>query len=158
VAVPADFRDSYEAFAQGPAKLRAAISELTMGELTRRADGSGWSVRDVLVHLSDAELVRSVRIRLILAEERPALFDFDEGTWQRRLQYLWRSPEAALAQFEQARFSTAEILAHCGREAWTRAGVHPTDGDLTVAELVRRGVVHVDDHTAQIAGIRAAKR
>ena len=154
VAVPAEHREMYEAFARGAAVLRAALQDLTMGELTRRVEGSGWSVRDLLVHLADAELVRSVRIRLILADERPALFDFDEGTWQRRLQYLWRSPEAALAQFEQVRFGTAEILGHCGREAWARAGVHPVDGEITVAELVRRGVVHIEDHTRQIAEIR----
>ncbi len=125
-----------------------------MGELTRRSEGSGWSTRDVLVHLADMELVRSVRIRMMLAGDAPTLMSIDEEAWQRKLHYLWRSPEAALAQFEQARFGTAEILNQCGREAWARTGIHPEDGELTVAELVRRGVAHVEDHVAQIAAIR----
>jgi hypothetical protein len=155
MAVPAEYRELFEAFAGGPAKLRAAVQDLTTAELARREGNDGWSVRDILVHLADAELSRGVRIRLILAEERPALFDFDEKAWQRRLQYLWRSPEMAISQFEQARFGTAEILGHVGKEAWLRAGVHPTDGDLTVKLLVERGVNHVADHGAQIARIRS---
>jgi hypothetical protein len=125
-----------------------------MSELTRRGQDGGWSVRDVLVHLADMEIVRAFRIRLILVEDEPALANVDEGAWQRKLQYLWRSPEAALSQFEQARFGTAEILNHIGRDAWNRYGLHPQDGRVSVAELVQRGVAHVEDHTRQVAELR----
>jgi hypothetical protein len=154
MAIPAEHRDLYLAFSRGSTHIAEAIRGLTQGELTRRASNSGWSVRDNLVHLADMELMRAFRIRQVIGEERPALALIDESAWQRRLQYLWRSPEAALAQFEQARFGTCEILAHCGKEGWARIGVHPEEGDLTVTELVRRGVRHVEEHTATISAIR----
>jgi len=157
VAIAADYRDLHQAFAHGPAVLREAIHSLTMSELTRRGPGAGWSVRDVLVHLADMEIVRAYRIRLILAAEEPDLADIDEEGWQRKLQYLWRSPEAALSGFEQARFGTAEILNHVGRDAWKRTGTHPVDGPVSVADLVQRGVRHVEDHVGQIAEIRAPR-
>lgn len=158
MAVPVEYRDLHQAFSRGPAILREAIADLTMGELTRRDQSGGWSTRDVLVHLADMELVRAVRIRMILAQEEPLLTAVDEGSWQRKLHYLWRSPEAALTQFEMARFSTAEILNQCSREAWTRTGRHEEEGAITVAELARRGVAHVNDHVQQIAEIRAKGR
>jgi hypothetical protein len=158
VAVPVEYRDLYQSFARGPAILREAITGLTVGELTRRTPRDGWSIRDVLVHLADMELVRGFRIRLILADDNPLLVNVDEGAWQRRLHYLWRSPEAAIAQFEQSRFATAEILNQCSREAWQRSGVHVEDGEVSVADLVRRGVAHVDDHAGQIAEIRSPRR
>jgi len=147
---PNEYRQQHDAFARGPAVLRAAIEGLTVGDLTRRSDGVGWSTRDVMVHLADMELARSVRIRMMLAEENPVLFSANEELWQRRLHYLWRSPEAALTLFEMARFSTAEILGQCGREAWMRPGQHPEDGEITVLELVERGIRHVSDHVEQI--------
>jgi hypothetical protein len=158
VAVPVEYRELHQSFSRGPAILREALTDLSMGELTRRAGGEGWSTRDVLVHLADMELVRGFRIRLILADDNPLLVNVDEGAWQRRLHYLWRSPEAAIAQFEQLRFGTAEILNQCGRDAWQRAGVHVEDGEVSVADLVRRGVAHVEDHVRQIAEIRASRR
>lgn len=130
--------------------LRAAINELTVADLTRRTGGTGWTTRDIMVHLADMELARSVRIRMMLAEDNPVLFAANEDLWQRRLYYLWRSPEAALTLFEMVRFSTAEILGQCGREAWLRTGQHPEDGEITVLELVERGIRHVAEHAEQI--------
>ncbi len=137
--------------------LRAAIDELTLADLTRRSGGTGWTTRDIMVHLADMELVRSVRIRMMLAEDNPVLFGTDEDLWQRRLYYLWRSPEAALTLFEMARFSTAEILGQCGRETWLRRGQHPEDGEITVLELVERGIRHVAEHVDQIGSNRVAR-
>lgn len=154
--VAAQYRGQHEAYIRGPAVLRAAIGGLTHADLTRRSGGSGWSTRDIMVHLSDMELVRSVRIRMMLTEDNPLLFRADEGLWQRRLYYLWRSPEAALTLFEMACFSTAEILGQCGPEAWQRTGIHPDDGEITVARLVERGIRHVAEHAEQIGANRDA--
>lgn len=154
MAVPAEYRTQHEAFARGPGLLRAAIQDLTVSDLTARSGGAGWTTRDIMVHLADMELVRAVRIRMMLAEEEPVLAAVDEDAWQRRLQYLWRSPEAALTLFEMTRFGTAEILSHCGAEAWERAGIHAEDGRVSVLDLVERGVRHVDEHVAQIGANR----
>jgi hypothetical protein len=141
-----------ENFAAGPALVREAVRGLDAGALSRRH--GGWSVRDILHHLVDAELVRAVRIRQVLAEERPAILPWDEGLWQRRLQYLWRSPEAALASFEQVVYGTAEILSRVERAGWERAGVHPEKGEYSVRALVEAGVTHHAEHCAQIAATR----
>lgn len=141
-------------FARGPSLLRAAIAGLDAGSLNRTRPGSDWSARDVVLHLADTELVRAVRFRVLLTEDEPSLVAFDEGIWKRRLHYLWRDPEAALALFEQLRFSSAELLARCSRGDWQRAAVHPEWGPVTVADLLQRGVAHVDDHCAQIAFLR----
>jgi uncharacterized damage-inducible protein DinB len=119
-----------------------------------RPGREGWSVRDVLVHLADAELVRAGRMRFILAaEEALELPSFDEGRWKRRLQYLWRSPEAALALYDALVYSNAELLRQFDARAFERAA--SIDGaPVSVAELVRRGVAHGEEHAGQIAGLR----
>ncbi len=156
MAVPQEHRDLFAAYVHGPTLVREAIAGLDAAGVAARG-AEEWSVRDILHHLGDAELVRAVRLRMAVADEAvPAFVPFDESRWQRRLQYLWRSPEAALALFEQVVFSNGEILSHCERGAWERHGEHITDGPKTVATLLTNGVDHFAAHCAQIGAIRAA--
>lgn len=152
--IPAHLSDALDQYLLGPSLVNDAIRDIDPGQLNR-TNTDGWSIRDIIIHLADAEMMRFVRIGLILAEDEPALPDLAEQRWKRRLHYLWRSPEAALSLFGQTRFALGEILRQCDTAAWQRAGMHPEFGPLTVAALVQRGVAHVDDHAAQIASMRA---
>ncbi|GIW13732.1 MAG: hypothetical protein KatS3mg062_1171 [Tepidiforma sp.] len=153
--LPADLAGLIERYASGPSLVRKAVAGAGPGAMSR-AGREGWSVRDVLVHLADAELVRAARIRFILAgDEPPVLPPFDEGQWKRRLHYLWRSPEAALALFDALVFGNLELLRQLDAAGFARAGA--IDGELvTVEELVRRGAAHAEEHAAQVRELRAA--
>ncbi|MGE5594495.1 MAG: DinB family protein [Hyphomicrobiales bacterium] len=154
--VPAEFQQLFDDFARGPTLLRQALVGLDAGSLNQRPAGADWSIRDVVVHLADAELVRAVRIRFALAEADPLLPPFDEEAWKRRLQYLWRDVDAAIALFQQTRYSNAELLSYVGKDGWQRAGIDGDGQPLSVLELTRRGVEHVTDHVGQIESLRAA--
>lgn len=151
--LPEHLVEAMDGFTRGAARVREAVHGADAGALSRPG-AEGWSVRDILVHLSDAEMVRATRIRMILSEEEPLLFTFDEEMWKRRLHYLWRSPEAAIALFDQLRYTTVEILRQLDMRSWEKAGIHPEDGRLTVAELIIRGAAHSEDHSAQIRTMR----
>lgn len=151
--LPGDLEDLLRRYARGPSLVRAAVHGAGPGVMSRPGR-EGWSVRDVLVHLADAELVRAARLRFILAAEAPLeLPSFDEGVWKRRLQYLWRSPEAALALYDALVYGNAELLQQFDAAAFARAGM--IDGhEVDVGELVRRGVVHAEEHAAQVTALR----
>ncbi|MGE3073419.1 MAG: DinB family protein [Dehalococcoidia bacterium] len=153
VKLPENIVEPLERFTMGAAVVRKAIYAADAGTLSR-PNAEGWSVRDILVHLSDAELVRATRIRMILAGEEPPVFTFDEAMWKRKLHYLWRSPEAAIALFDQLRFTTIEILRQLDFNSWERAGILPDGSRLTVGELIIRGANHSDDHAQQIREMR----
>ena len=152
--LPAELEEVLARYVRGPRLVREAVDGAGP-EVISRAGSGGWSVRDVLVHLADAEVVRGGRLRFILAaEEPPALPGFDEGVWKRRLQYLWRSPEAALALYDALVYSNAELLRQFAAEAFDRRGL--IDGEpVTVAELLRRGAAHAEEHAAQLRALRA---
>lgn len=150
-SIPADYKADFDAFVAGPSIIRAAIAGLDAASLNRRPPASDWCVRDVVMHLCDTELVRATRIMSILAEDNPPIRAFDEELYKRRLHYLWRDPELALQLFQLTRFSIAEMLQQCSKDQWARTGEHSEDGTISVLDLVRRGVAHVDDHAAQVA-------
>ncbi|MGB4863446.1 MAG: DinB family protein [Tepidiformaceae bacterium] len=153
VKLPEDVVEPLARFERGATVIREAIYAADAGALSR-PNAEGWSVRDILVHLSDAEMVRATRIRMILADDEPPLFTFDEGMWKRKLHYLWRSPEAAIALFDQLRFTTVEILRQLDMKGWGRAGIMPDGVRLTVGELIIRGANHSDEHAEQIRPMR----
>ncbi|HEY5476565.1 MAG TPA: DinB family protein [Tepidiformaceae bacterium] len=148
--IPAHLRDAFARFKTGPTLVRSAVSGVDPALLNRRPPGDEWSIRDVIIHLSDTELVRAVRLRMMLAEEQPHLPDVDEGLWKRKLHYLWRDPESAISLFQQTRYANAELLAQCYADAWERTAIHASLGVMTVADQMIRGADHVDDHVGQI--------
>ena len=155
--IPPALKPLFEQFGAGPKLVHEAIEGVGPSEMNRPG-GEGWSVRDVLVHLSDTELVRAVRIRQMIAEDEPAFFTFDEAVWKKKLHYLWRSPEAALSLFQQTRFSTGELLRQCDRQSWERTATHPERGVLTLADMLQIGVEHVEAHVGQIRKLRSPAR
>jgi uncharacterized damage-inducible protein DinB len=152
--LPPDIRPVFERFTVGPTLLRQAVDGLDPGTLNRRPAGEDWSIRDIVVHLADAELVGAVRFRLVLGEEQPILPVYDQERWKRRLHYLWRDPEAAISLFQQARYGTAELLQQCDRTAWERSGEHPERGRMTLGDLLALYAEHVEEHVEQIRRFR----
>lgn len=155
-SLPPELHSLFERFSEGPTFLNEAIAGIDPAELNRPGR-EGWSVRDIIIHLADTELLRAVRFRTILTEDEPTIPVIDEGQWKRRLHYLWRSPEAAISLFQQLRYTNAELLAECGRPAWQRTATHPELGTITLADLLQRGADHVDEHVAQVHELRAGR-
>lgn len=139
-------------FIAGPERVRTALGNL-VGEALNRPGPEGWSIRDVLVHLADAEMMRAIRFRLILADDGAQLPAFDQDDWRDRLGYSARDPRVALATYEATVVASHELLLVAGATGWLRSGLHPEDGPLSVRELVLRGSNHAEDHARQITDL-----
>ena len=144
---------SLAAFAAGPALVQRAWESAP--EALRAVPGpEGWSANDVAVHLSDAELVRAFRIRIMCAGAA-RLDPFDEDAWRVSLRYAAADTALALDAYEATVAATADLLRRMGAEAAARAASHPELGDVTVATLVERGIEHAAAHAAQIRALTA---
>lgn len=112
--------------------------------------GAGrWSVRTLLGHLADAELVYTHRIRRTIAEEGPVLSLWDENAFADGEIYgpHLRSPLAGfVAAIHTMRRWTAELLMSLSPEQWERKAMHPERGELTVREMVEIAASHLEHH------------
>lgn len=61
--------------------------DLPLSDLSKTYDIGKWSIRRILVHLSDAESVLHERIKRVIAEPRQVLWAFDQDLWCEHLQY-----------------------------------------------------------------------
>ena len=133
-------------FENGGPLLAYSITNLTRDlELARPGPGA-WSVAELVVHLLDSDLVGSDRIKRVIAEDSPTLLAYDENAWLTRLGYESLPIEEAVSLFVANRRWVARILRSLPESDFARAGNHTEKGRVTLAELVRTYVGHLDHH------------
>jgi len=116
------------------------------------SDGK-WSAADVIHHLADSDVVWSVRLRRVLAEERPPLHGYNQDLWASQLGYSGRSVGPSVELFGAARRMTLNLIAAASSEDLQRTGVHGERGDESIAEMIRLYAGHDVAHRNQIERI-----
>jgi len=130
--------------------LVSLLSGVSDDHLARRPDEAEWSAREVISHLSDAELTYAMRLRLVVAQERPRLTWYDEEAWVERFGGLDEDARNTLSRWRALRDNNVRLLESLATEEWERAGIHDTDGLLTVEAIAKRMVAHDRTHLDQI--------
>src|ERR1043166_4556351 len=86
-------RKPLDVLPETPAALHRAMDGLSQAQLVKPEMPQKWSIRHVLQHLADSELVWGWRLRLVLAQDRPVLTGYDQDLWAARLGYDSRKPD-----------------------------------------------------------------
>lgn len=142
------YRRGYEAVAE-------ALLQLQPAELDARPAPNKWSVREIIHHLADSEMTAAVRLRLLLAQDRPDIQGYDQDEFARRL-YYDRPHEVSLELFRIVRESTAEILQRLTPAEWIREGAHSEAGPYGVERWLQTYAAHAHKHATQIRVARDA--
>ncbi len=146
----AQYRDGYAAIA-------AVLLKITPEELAAKAGPGRWSTREILHHLADSEMTAAVRLRLLLAQDRPTIHGYDQDEFARKLHYE-RPHETSLELFRWAREATAELLELLTPEEWLRRGTHSDAGAFGVEAWLKTYAGHAHRHARQISEARLAAR
>jgi hypothetical protein len=106
---------------QGEATV-ARFGSVAEGRGTHRYAPGKWSVKEVVVHLSDAERIFAYRALRIARGDGTPLPGYDENAYV-PLSGADAQPLAALVtEWGQVRQATASLFRHLPAEAWTRRG------------------------------------
>lgn len=128
----------------------------TPAALVTLPEGAGkWSMRDVVAHLADSELVGGMRLRLVLAQDRPPLTGYDQDLWADRLRYREVSVDDALEQFTVLRRANLRLWERLAPEDLARVGLHSERGEESLAHLRNLYAAHDLLHLRQLERIRA---
>jgi hypothetical protein len=148
--------DLLEVFRRGGEMVSEATSGCSGIEADFRMDDSKWSVRQIVCHLADTQLVIGMSLRLILAEDHPSLLAFDEDAWARKLDYGKRRIVQALETFHRLRTDDYELLRDQPAAAFNRTGHHVEHGVVTLRQIVEQQVAHVENRIKEINAVRSA--
>ncbi len=144
----AQYRDGYRAVAE-------VLDGITHEELDARPGPGRWTAREIVHHLADSEMTAAIRLRLLVASDRPAIQGYDQNEFARKLHYD-RPYQSSLEAFRYARQCTAEILERLTGAEWLREGTHSEMGRYGVDTWLQIYAAHAHKHARQIREARDA--
>jgi hypothetical protein len=125
--------------------------------LIRRPEAPGkWSMIEVAHHLADSDMVVGVRIRMIVAQDRPPIVAYDQDLWVAKLRYRQAPLSDVLAQFAVLRSANVRLARQLTPEELGRVGIHTERGAESAGYLLRLVAGHDLVHLNQLARIRRA--
>lgn len=143
-----------ERFRRGPDIVAVAITGAAGSELDYSPGPGRWSIRQILCHLADSEIVGYERFRRTIAEENPTLVAYDEKAWARNLDYGRRKISQALETFRRIRGENYELLKSLPEQAFRRTATHTEHGTITLLDLLRIYAEHAENHVRQLQAVR----
>ena len=138
--------------------LQKAVDGLSVRQISKREAPNKWSIKHVLQHLADSEIVWAWRLRMVLAHDRPPLTGYDQDLWADRLGYDDVHAEDALSAFSVLRKSNIRLVKRASAEDLKRVGVHAERGEESVEHMMRLYAGHDLLHLRQIDRIRVAQK
>lgn len=145
-------------YAEGPARLKAALATVPAEALQWRPEAGEWSAHEVVVHCADSETNAAAGIRYLAAEADPVILGYDEAEWARRFDYHQPPLEPALALVGAVRANTVALIRRMREETWQRVGRHSESGRYSAEDWLTIYAEHLQGHARQIESNVAAWR
>jgi hypothetical protein len=137
-----------EVLESSPGKIAALIAGKPEIQLRRQPAPGKWSIAEIIVHLSETELVIGYRVRMILGANGTPIQAFDQDAWAVR--YPAMPVERALETFRVLRSANLALLHSLTPSQWEQFGIHAERGQETIRHISRLTAGHDLNHLAQI--------
>ena len=113
-----------------------------------------WCLKELAGHLRDAERLYQRQLDLIAVEHEPHLPYEPVDVFPFESDYRAQPLHRLLAEYEAAREDTFWTLRMLDEDDWSRTGIHPYRGRVTVADLAREMHEHDLEHLYQAQRLR----
>lgn len=136
----------------------AALQSLTAGLSTDAMDTlpapGKWSVREIVAHLADCEVVFGFRLRQTLEKPGSVITPFDQDIWAAR--YGAYSAAEALRTFLAMREWNLALLTTVSEEEDANTVTHPERGEMTFQGQLEMIAGHDLNHLTRLRAQRAS--
>jgi uncharacterized damage-inducible protein DinB len=140
-------------------RLRALAADLSSEQVNRGPAPGKWSIREIVAHLADCELVFAFRLRQALApatgEPHAIIQPFDQEAWAQR--YAAYDLASALDLFQAARTWNMHLLRTVNDTDRGRLTTHPERGTMTFWTIVETMAGHDLNHLQQLERLTAKR-
>jgi hypothetical protein len=148
-------------FVDGPALLRRTLAGLDQADLDAVPPGGGWTIRQIVHHVSDGDDLWKTGIKQALGNEQSE-FSLEwyrtqpQETWADRWAYGQRPIEVSLSLLQANRDLVVELLEHVP-DGWNRSvGFREPGGEVvrvSVGFVVEMQANHLVHHVERITAI-----
>jgi len=116
-----------------------------------------WTLRQMLVHISDAETVLLDRLRRLASENNPTLVAFNQDLWTSAMRSDERDLTLSRMQYDTARRNVIELARLLPAEFDAKTGTHTEAGTLSFGDVLGKVHKHNAHHLEQALAIVAGK-
>lgn len=148
--------DFIETFLDTRRRLLDAIEGLSAEQLQWKQAQKVWSVQEVLAHLVDHSIVISFRLRDILAGTEARLPVFNQDAWVSGQYANEGTVSDILETFTGLLHYNAQLLRRLKQADFDKTAVNAKGEIVSVADIVRGFIRHVENHLGQIERIKQA--
>ncbi len=149
--------DLLQAFDRGPERLASVVTGLEVADLLGRPRPGKWSVKEIVMHVADSEIMGAARVRQVYCQPGSVFAAYDQNTFAVQLDYQnmdLGSLQLSLAVFNALRRVTSPVFHRSRTDDWAKTGVHPEHGVVTLRNLLELYADHSERHIDQILKMR----
>lgn len=130
-------------------RLREIVDSLNEEDLNRTYRDGSWTVRQLVHHIADSQLVMYQRLKLALTDERPTVPTFNQDKWAIQPDTLLPI-ESSLKMLEGINERIVSLGYYVTEEQLNRAFILQENGEITVATKIAKLAWHEEHHLAHI--------
>jgi uncharacterized damage-inducible protein DinB len=150
--------DPIESQRKAPKRIKKLLRGLSEKELARRPAEGKWSIKEVIAHLADGEVILGSRLRFVAAMDRPPILGYDQDAFVERLGIERVKTSQLFDAFAAVRSANVGLMQRLADEAWQRIGMHSERGEESIETMIVMYAGHDRIHEDQIEAIRTAIR
>lgn len=140
--------------AAAPARLRAAVEDLSPQQLDTPYRDGGWTVRQVVHHVPESHMNAYIRFKLALTEDVPTIKPYMEDRWAQTGDVSKTPIEVSLALLDNLHKRWVILLKSFSDQDFERKFRHPEIGELTLGLNLGLYAWHGKHHVAHITTLR----
>jgi hypothetical protein len=109
-----------------------------------------WSIKEILIHLTDSEANAYVRCRKIIAENGSTITAYDQDKWAYSLTYKDINVDTSLELFRLLRICNYNLLKTIPDDTWQNYCMNQEKGRMNLREWLKIYTEHVHIHISQM--------
>lgn len=137
-----------------PAALRAAVLNLSPQQIETPYRDGGWTVRQVVHHLSESHMNGFIRFKLALTEDTPTIKPYMEDRWANLADVQSTPVEVSLSLLDALHDRWVRLLRALVPQDWKRTLNHPEMGVMPLEKTLGLYSWHGRHHVAHITELR----
>lgn len=133
-----------------PESVASLLAGLTEQHLSQPAPDNGWSMRQIVSHLRDAEGVLRFRIQLMIEKDNPVLESLAVFAWATSDENRPQATIEIYRTYIESRQETLALLEALPAWDWWRTGQHLEFGEVTIRQQASYFSAHEQTHLAAL--------
>jgi hypothetical protein len=138
-----------------PQHLEAAVSNLDAHQLDASYREGGWSIKQIVHHLSDSHMNAFIRSKLAITEDNPIIKPYDQDLWAETTEVKNLPINISITMLHALHLKWHELFIHLTPEEWNRTVMHPEYNiQMSLWYILGKYSWHSRHHAAQIISVR----